>query len=211
MSETILRELAKRDYAQVEAMIKQTWHFEKHCGNEISARRMAKLYLRDALAEQNAVIVAEENGKIIGTIMMRDDKCGAKASLKQKAARLFATANVMRAKAGRKGHRIYKKVNIVDRSLLATTGREFGGELTFFAVADKAQGKGVGKKLLGEAREYFYARGCQSFYVFTDTACNYGFYDSQGFKKIAEKPLIGYNMRKSGFVYFMYEYDFAQD
>jgi len=41
--------------------------------------------------------------------------------------------------------------------------------------------------LLSNLCDYLKANSTKNIYLYTDSTCNYGFYDSQGFKRIDEK------------------------
>ena len=58
--------------------------------------------------------------------------------------------------------------------------KTYPAELALFAVRSSCQGKGIGKKLFHSALAYLKQQGLDEFYLFTDTSCNYGFYEHQG-------------------------------
>lgn len=71
--------------------------------------------------------------------------------------------------------------------MIAEKGKSYSAELALFAVSSVCRGKGIGKMLYQSAKEYMEQEGVDSFYLFTDTSCNYGFYEHQGMKRQAEK------------------------
>ena len=62
--------------------------------------------------------------------------------------------------------------------------KDFDGVLTLFVISKECQGLGIGKKLLSYFFEYEKQNDVKNIYVYTDSKCNYKFYDSQGFIKL---------------------------
>lgn len=60
------------------------------------------------------------------------------------------------------------------------------GEIKFFAVNPDIKGKGIGSKILEEFERR--EKGKQ-FFLFTDDACSYQFYESRGFERACEKEI----------------------
>ena len=59
-------------------------------------------------------------------------------------------------------------------------------ELVLFAVSSQAQGRGVGSALLAAATDYFRSCGATSYYLLTDTTCNWQFYENRQMTRCAE-------------------------
>lgn len=78
---------------------------------------------------------------------------------------------------------------------------------TFFAISSKARGKGIGKKMFCNMLEYMKLQNINDFYLFTDTTCNYGFYEHQGMNRCDEKSktfLI--HGKEAKMTFFLYDY-----
>jgi hypothetical protein len=54
---------------------------------------------------------------------------------------------------------------------------------------------------------YMKSMGVESLYLYTDSRCNYGFYDSQNFKRLDEKEIY-LNSIKSELNVFLYSFNF---
>jgi len=92
--------------------------------------------------------------------------------------------------------------------LLANTDRH-DGSLDFIAVTEEAKGLKIGKQLWNEAVKYFKTQKCKAIYLISDSACNTGFYDHNGFKKIDQTEAnYDYSNGKKRFDIFLYEYRF---
>ena len=85
----------------------------------------------------------------------------------------------MISKEGRSVSKIFGCVDGIDKELLTRCPTDYQGELAFFAISQKCRGKGIGKALFQKVVEYMRSQKIQKFYLFTDTSCNYGFYEHQ--------------------------------
>lgn len=74
----------------------------------------------------------------------------------------------------------------LDQQLLEKQKAEYDAELALFAISEEARGKGIGKSLYQQAIEYMRKDKLESFYIFTDDYCNYGFYEHMGLKRKGE-------------------------
>ena len=65
-----------------------------------------------------------------------------------------------------------------------------GGELSFFVLNEAVRGLGIGKQLYNAALTYMRQENIQSFYLFTDISCNYGFYEHCGMQRRGEIDMV---------------------
>lgn len=194
-----IRPLEKRDYPAIEDIVRQTWGYDKMCSPAV-ARRLAKTYLYSCLTVQNFARVALRGGQPIGYILGRCDSTFHRISLRSRLALFFASLPLLLRSEGRRVRKLYGGIEQIDRSLLEECGHPFDGEVVFFAVAPEARGLGVGKALLQSLLDFFAANNARHIFVFTDSSCNYPFYESQGFQRIGEKiyslrPQAEYELR----------------
>ena len=84
------------------------------------------------------------------------------------------------------------------------------GVLHLFAVSSSCRGKGIGKMLFQSALNYMKQEKLKEFYLFTDTSCNYGFYEHQGMKRRLEKKHV-FNIKGQQAVmnFFIYDYQLS--
>lgn len=66
---------------------------------------------------------------------------------------------------------------------------EFDGVLTLFAVDEELRGLGVGKSLLKGLLDYLRKHNTKCIYLYTDSTCNYGFYEQNGFERIEQQNI----------------------
>lgn len=100
-----------------------------------------------------------------------------------------AVVQIAMSKEGRKIGKMFGKIDQVDEILLKSTRTNFDGELAFFVVDGNQRGSGVGKQLYQQFLDYMTSENLKTFFLFTDTTCNYGFYEHQGLKRLAEETL----------------------
>ncbi|MEH7458593.1 GNAT family N-acetyltransferase, partial [Bacillus sp. JJ1127] len=79
--------------------------------------------------------------------------------------------------------------------------------IQLFIVSGESRGLGVGKALMNHLYNYMKSMDVESLYLYTDNKCNYGFYDSQNFKRISEKEIC-FDSMKDKLNVFLYCYDF---
>ena len=85
--------------------------------------------------------------------------------------------------------------------LLKESGRQFDGEVTLFAVEPSLQGKGIGTALFEKAQAYF---AHKNFFLYTDTGCNYSFYDTHGMHCVAKQKNQNPYQKNKPFYIFLY-------
>ena len=98
-----------------------------------------------------------------------------------------------------------------DDKLLEDTGKEYGGELVFFAISPEARGKGVGKRLFSDLLAYMKQNGVREFYVFTDTTCDHSFYDHNGFVQRGALPQTVEFRKNEEMTFFIYDYNLSEN
>lgn len=193
MEHVALREFQKKDTPEVIRIIRETWHYDAFCSPK-AARKLATVFLYSCLTNQTYTQVALQGGRPVGIIMgnhIKAHRCPLGYRIKQ----IKAILSLYFSAEGRKVCSIFKGIQEIDQQLLQACKKEYAAELAFFAVSADVRGTGVGKKLFHSLLEYMKSQKIGDFYLFTDTSCNYGFYEHQGMTrrgKIEESfPLKG--------------------
>ena len=171
------REYQKGDAPYLEDIIRRTWQYDRFCSPK-TAGKMAKLYLESCLSRQTFTRVALIKGKPAGIIMGKDRRSGRDRRIGIRLLR--AEAAMLFDREGRRVLNAFSSIDDLDRELLEGRNKSYEGELTFFAVSEDCRGTGIGKKLFRMFQEYMKGRGITGFYLYTDSSCNYGFYEHQG-------------------------------
>lgn len=181
------RAINKKDYQEIKQMINKSFNIDTYITDTKTLNNILNIYLYSCLAEQTYnMVAASENDFILGVIMgQSSNKYNFFKNLSFKVKTLYY---------GLKAYVIsfFKRINLKELMLVFKTHEEllkknnqgFGGVLTLFAVSKESQGLGIGKSLLNELISYWQNNNTKLVYLFTDSLCNYGFYDYNGFKKI---------------------------
>ena len=203
--EIIFREFKKEDSKMIEEIIIEAWKYNDLCSSK-TAHKMAKVFLSSCLTNQTYTRVALLNNKPIGVIMAKDIKSH-KCPLKYKLKQAFAIISLYLFKEGRNTSKIFSNVDEIDKELLKECKKEYEGERAFFAISSKARGKGIGKRMFEDMVEYMKSKNINNFYLFTDTSCNYGFYEHQGMNRCAEKSQnFVIKGKEAKMTFFIYDY-----
>ena len=95
--------------------------------------------------------------------------------------------------------------------MLSACKEKYKGELAFFAISEKCRGKGLGKKLFQTVVDYMKSQDISNFYLFTDTSCNYPFYEHMGLTRRCEKKqIIDIKGEKGDMTFFIYDYQIGE-
>lgn len=200
-----LRAYQKEDFNTLQNIIKETWHYDDFSSPK-TAQKLANVFLSSCLTNYTYSQVAIDNGKPIGIILVNNKakhKCPFSLRFKQ----IRAIISLYLSKEGRKVSKIFENVNGIDKQLLKECEIEYPAELALFAVDSSYRGKGVGKQLFQSALDYIREQKLDTFYLFTDTSCNYGFYEHQGMIRRCEKSLT-FNIKDQSakMNFFIYDY-----
>lgn len=198
-----IRNYQSKDAPYLVDIIRTTWHYDNFCSPK-TAVRMAKIYFFNCLARQTFLRVAEYHGIPVGVIMGRDKMV--KPVHSYWIQRTWNSMRMLLSREGRLVGKAFHEIDGVDQSLLKKRGMDYQGELAFFAVHQDCRGTGVGRALFQELLQYMKRQKIHSFYLYTDSSCNYGFYEHQGFIRCGEQKFsvpIGITNEMK---FFLYEY-----
>ena len=201
----VLREYQKRDFQPLKEIIRKTWHYDEFSSPQ-TASKLAEVFLSSCLTNYTFSKVAVLDDTVVGIILVKDlktHKCTPAKRLKQ----IKSIIKLYLSKEGRQVSQIFKNVNGIDKQLLVDSKKTYPAELALFAVSPVCQGKGIGKKLFQSALDYMIDQRLDEFYLFTDTSCNYGFYEHQGMVRRCEKEhMFNINGQLAKMNFFIYDY-----
>lgn len=199
-----LRAYQKEDFTILENIIRETWHYDDFSGPK-TAQKLARVFLSSCLTNYTFSRVAIDNGTPVGIILV-NNKAKHKCPLKFKLQQMKAIISLFLSKEGRKVSKIFESVNGIDKQLLEESGIEYPAELALFAVNSSCRGKGVGKQLFQSALDYMKEQELNKFYLFTDTSCNFEFYEHQGMNRRCEKEhIFNINGKTAKMNFFIYD------
>lgn len=200
--EVYIRRLRRADYPALVELIRQTWYADQTDGDtgghepadrarrHSVAWRLAAIDAHDCLARATHAAVAEQNGRIIGVIL---GSVPAKVTRMQILRHRWQQASLalpmLANRAGRNGLREQLAILHADRALIQTTGNDYQAEIVLFLVSPEAKGQGVGGRLFAHMLDRFHALGIRQYFLFTDTTCDYGFYEHKGLQRAGVRNL----------------------
>lgn len=201
-----IRELKKEDMPELENIIRKTWNYDRFAGSK-TAKRLARVFLISCLTNQTFSRVALLEGKPVGIILAKNGAVH-KCPFSYRWQQICAIASVLFTREGRKVSKIFQGVNGVDKELLKRCKTLYPAELALFAVDASCRGKGIGKLLFQEALSYMKEQKLPRFYLYTDTSCNYGFYEHQGMVRRQEQDKVFFvNGEEAKMTFFIYDYE----
>lgn len=180
-----IRAFQKQDIPYLEEIVRKTWNYDRFA-SEKTAKRLAKVFLASCLTNQTFIRVAALGERSVGVIMAKDSKSH-RCPLGYRLRQIWQIFRLMITKEGRQVSSIFRSVNDIDQILLQERKKAYQGELAFFAIGEECRGKGIGAKLFAEVREYMRQQGVENYYLYTDTSCNFGFYEHMGMQRCGEK------------------------
>lgn len=205
----VLREFQKSDRPALENIVREAWKYDRFCSPKTAAK-MAKVYLNSCLINQTFVRVAVIDNEPVGVIMAKDIQ-NHKCPLSLRIAWLRSVIGLLFLKEGREISKIFDCVQGIDKELISRCRKDYKGELAFFAIREKCRGYGLGREMFQTVVNYMKAQKIDEFYLFTDTSCNYPFYEHLGMKRCCEKrQVIDAHGEKGNMTFFVYEYQIGK-
>ncbi|MED0959177.1 GNAT family N-acetyltransferase [Bacillus paramycoides] len=203
------RSLVKEDYEPIKHLIGEAFGFNQFITDKKFLNSLLSFYLQSCILGSSFSKVAEKDNKIIGVILGDSEKD--KNRLKKFHNTFSFAYNTLKLfmtnKANREFLKAFIKVQKTYKELIKGKEDHFQGCIQLFIVSEESRGLGVGKALMNALFQYMTKEDVTSLYLYTDNACNYGFYDKQNFKRIQEKA-IHFGPKEEDFNIFLYRYDF---
>ena len=172
------RAMQDSDLDTMAQIVERVWDMDALCGGKKAGRFMSREYLWKTLGHSTGAQVAVWDGEVAGFLAYRETTSP------------YLLLPNMASEEEQQGMEILsmrrrmEKYDGLCTALLEKSGYTFDGEITLFAVAPKWQGRGIGSALFERARAYFNSR---SFFLYTDTGCNYQFYYTHGLRFLSQK------------------------
>lgn len=203
--QVILREYQETDRAAIENIIRKTWQYDRFCSPNTAAK-MARVYLNNCLTNQTFTRVAVVGHAPVGIIMgknIQTHTCPLNLRIKW----LSSIFSLFCSKEGRNISNMFGNVDGIDKELLSACNKDYKGELAFFVIDEICRGQGLGKTLFQSLVDYMKSQDIPEFYLFTDTSCNYPFYEHLGLIRRGEKQqTIRISEETGNMTFFIYDY-----
>lgn len=209
MNTVTYRSLVKEDYEAVKTLIGEAFGFNEMIKDKKFLDSVLNIYLQGCILESSFSKVAEKDNKIIGIILgdSKKDKNRLKKAHNTLSLAYSMLKVLMTNKENKKFIKGFSKVQDAYKELIKEKEDDFQGCIQLFIVSGESRGLGVGKALMNHLYNYMKNMDVESLYLYTDNKCNYGFYDSQNFKRINEKEIC-FDSMKDKLNVFLYCYDF---
>ena len=203
-----LREYQTQDFEALEAIIRETWHYDDFSSPK-TAIQLAKVFLSSCLTNYTFSRVAVVDGTVAGIILV-NQIAKHKCPLSNRLLQIKSILSLYSSKEGRDASKIFSSVNGIDQQLRNETNRTYPAELALFVVSSSCRGNGIGKMLFRSALDYMRQEELEEFYLFTDTSCNYGFYEHQGMIRRGQKETTFHiNGEQAKMSFFLYDSQIA--
>ncbi|WP_099335897.1 GNAT family N-acetyltransferase [Clostridium cadaveris] len=191
MSNVIYRDLRKEDYNAIKFLIGDAFGFNEFISDKKFLNDILNIYLQDCILASSFGKVAEKDNKVIGIILgkAKDDNTNLRKfhNLTNIASTMFKL--LISKKENKKVLKEFSKIHNTYDELIKGKKCDFQGCIQLFIVSKESRGLGVGKALVSQLFNYMNKMDVKSLYLYTDTKCNYGFYDSQNFNRLNEKKV----------------------
>lgn len=208
MEKVLYRKLVRDDYERIKELICEAFGFDKFIKDEKLLDSILTVYLQGCLLDSSFSRVAVKNNKVIGIILGNAKKD--KKYLREVHNILSFLFNIgklmLTSKENKKSLKEFSKVKGAYKDVINGMENDFEGCIQLFIVSNESQGLGVGKALVSNLFDYMKSMDVKSIYLYTDTICNYGFYDSQNFKRLNEKE-VSFESFRDKLTIFLYGYN----
>ena len=190
----IIRDVEAGDIPSIKAIIGATWDWLDIIECKATLDAALGIYLNQVLHDSTFGRVAVLNDKIVGVIFGSVDEAELKYKMLIENSTIHALTLLGSSDADRKNiYEYLAKTMMVYKQLINGLEDNYDGTLDFLVLAKEAQGLGLGKNLWRELKAYFKENNAESIYLYSDTKCNFGFHERQGFIKRCEQEVV-YNL-----------------
>ena len=210
MNQVIIRDVEEKDFAEIKEIINKTWEFEEIFESEEGLETALGIYFNQVLYGNSFGKAAILNDKVVGVIFAFANGEVPKYRMMTDDSTEYILTLINLQENERKA--IYEYMGKLDSTydeLLEGKTDFYDGTLDFLIVSEEVRGLKIGKRFWNEVESYFKERNAKSIYVFTDTMCNFGFYDHIGFSRQNEKSIeFVFGDKKAALDVFLYDYNF---
>jgi len=210
MNNITIRDVTPADIPAIKEVVREVWDWEGAFNDDAVIEACVAIYFAPVLHEVTFGRVALLDGKVVGVIFGVVD--GETPSYKHLSEDLSPYIITLMQACDEDRHSMCEymtKQRIVYAELIDGIEDEYDGAVDFLVLSKAAQGKGIGKQLWLSLKEYLQEKNATKVYLYSDSECNFGFYDSQGFVKRREGEMrVVFNGEEDVTGQFLYEYEF---
>lgn len=209
MNKVIYRDLVTSDYQTIKELIGEAFGFSDFIKDKELLDIVLSGYLQECILNSSFSKVAQKDGKVIGFILgnAKNDKNRIINSSNPLDIDMYSIESIVSNKENRTLLEEFLKIQTTYKEIIKGKEDQFQGCIQLFVVSKESRGLGVGKTLVKYLSDYMKSMNVKSLYLFTDSRCNYGFYDSQNFNKLNEKQ-VSFDCVDAKLDIFLYGYKF---
>lgn len=175
-SSITVRSFQRTDISYFSEVINRVWGVE--LAEDLSKSfRFSKALLLYYLTQQNFAKVALYKGQPVGVILAQDEH---EKKRKNTRYQLQFWTLQMASRFDKRQKKAIKKTDAIDQQLLDDSPGHYQAEIKLLIVNPEYQNLKIGRELLLYTMHHLAARWVDSVYLFTDSTCNYNFYDRMG-------------------------------
>jgi len=187
MDGVVIRDVETGDVLGIKKVICEVWNWASIIEGEDALGAAVGLYLNQILYNGTFGRVAVLDGRVVGVIFGYVNDVEPKYRMLLEDGTAHALTLLGASETVRKSvHESFSKVEDAYEKLLGGMDGEYDGTLDFLILGKEAQGLGIGKSLWLALKDYFLENNAKAVYLYSDTECNFGFYESQGFERKRE-------------------------
>jgi len=184
--EVTLRSAQAADYPAIHALNRGAWFQSDYEKYPEATDAYVDLDLNSSLSDASMATVAEVDGQIAGVILVSADSEPKYGRMLMQST--IESAATIHAQGPEVADYFYNRMKIeseYDAKLLENAKKDvaYDGRIVLFIMDPNFQGLGIGSKLFQAAIDYFEAKNVANYYLFTDSSCNYPFYDYKGMRR----------------------------
>ncbi|MCZ9960610.1 GNAT family N-acetyltransferase [Brachyspira hyodysenteriae] len=198
--EIIFREYIENDLRFLTDIVIKVWGFDDML-SEKNAKLIAQLNLYSFLNTATFAKVALKNKIPVGFLIGKIINSKQNNIYENKKIKSKISKNI----EGIISLLVYKKIKSINNNLYKQANKNYDAELSFFAVSKDCQGLGIGKKLFQEFNNYLKENNINNFYLYTDTYCNYKFYEHFEMHKKKDKHFSIPFTKKYDIDFYLYD------
>lgn len=213
MNQVIIRDVESKDLPEIKTIIGKTWNLGRLPESESTLEAALNIIRNGILNKSSFGRVAILNEQVVGFIFGSRKGDDPKYRLLQEDGAMDTLALLMATDKERADVIEYiEKTYSTYEQLIVDKINDYDGCLEFFAVSEEARGLKIGQKLWHELSAYFKSKSTNAIYLYTDTSCNYGFYDYNGFSRKDEQEVtFHFTAQQENKTVFLYDYQFNDE
>ncbi len=183
--------LKKEDFDHLQSLSGHAWGYHAYTDNKSIKAHAVKMDAHICRALSNYSLAVYDNDKLIGVILANVSTFSKSLQRFKHYFYVFLHGLYLkcRSRASRNILKDLRQTEKAYRELLKETKLPYKDELVLFVTHPDYQGQGIGKALIAAFENTLKKENLRSYFLFTDTACNYGFYDHNGFYRISGKTV----------------------